>query len=63
MHLDLPLARADGPTQQAVVGRQFAGRVGLFLRMDDVDAHLEQTCAAGVDAENPLRRVRVPEWP
>ena len=25
------LARADGPDQAEIVGRQFAGRVGLFL--------------------------------
>ena len=34
----LLLARADGETQAAVVGRQFAGRVGFFLRVDDFDA-------------------------
>lgn len=32
------LARADGGEQESVVGRQFAGRVGLFLRVDDFDA-------------------------
>jgi catechol 2,3-dioxygenase-like lactoylglutathione lyase family enzyme len=31
----LLLARADGPTQQAIIGEQFAGRVGLFLEVDD----------------------------
>ena len=34
----LLLARADGETQAAVVGHQFAGRVGFFLRVDDFDA-------------------------
>lgn len=29
------LARADGDDQEAVVGRQAAGRVGFFLRVDD----------------------------
>ncbi|WP_354697278.1 hypothetical protein DSM112329_02900 [Paraconexibacter sp. AEG42_29] len=34
----LLLAQADGDEQRAAVGRQFAGRVGLFLRVDDFDA-------------------------
>jgi catechol 2,3-dioxygenase-like lactoylglutathione lyase family enzyme len=29
----LLLAQADGPEQDAAVGRQFAGRVGFFLRV------------------------------
>lgn len=33
----LLLAKADGDRQEAVVGDQFAGRVGLFLRVDDFD--------------------------
>lgn len=45
----LLLARADGPAQQAVVGHQFAGRVGLFLRVDDFDAQLQRMHAAGVE--------------
>ena len=32
------LALADGAEQEAAVGDQFAGRVGLFLRVDDFDA-------------------------
>ena len=32
------LARADGDQQRLVVGRQHAGRVGFFLRVDDFDA-------------------------
>ncbi|MEJ7649879.1 MAG: VOC family protein [Nakamurella sp.] len=44
----LLLARADSPTQEAVVGNQFAGRVGLFLRVDDFDAHLRRMLDAGV---------------
>ena len=32
------LARADGAHQRSAVGQQFAGRVGLFLRVDDFDA-------------------------
>jgi catechol 2,3-dioxygenase-like lactoylglutathione lyase family enzyme len=42
------LARADGEEQAAAVGRQFAGRVGLFLRVRDFDAAYERMCAAGV---------------
>ncbi len=44
----LLLARADGETQAAAVGRQFAGRVGLFLRVDDFDAAHARMAAAGV---------------
>lgn len=42
------LARADGPQQVGVVGQQFAGRVGLFLRVDDFDATYKRMSAAGV---------------
>jgi len=42
------LARADGERQQAAVGHQFAGRVGLFLRVDDFDAACARMTAAGV---------------
>lgn len=44
----LLLARADGPRQAAAVGEQAAGRVGFFLRVDDVDAAHERLRAAGV---------------
>jgi catechol 2,3-dioxygenase-like lactoylglutathione lyase family enzyme len=43
------LARADGEEQRAAVGHQFAGRVGLFLRVDDFDAAYERMRAAGVE--------------
>ncbi len=43
----LLLARADGPDQQAAVGAQFAGRVGLFLRVEDFDGTLARLRAAG----------------
>ena len=36
------LARADGAEQAAVAGRQVAGRVGFFLRVDDFDEMLER---------------------
>jgi len=42
------LARADGDHQATSVGQQFAGRVGLFLRVDDFDAAYERMTAAGV---------------
>ena len=42
------LARADGERQGAAVGQQFAGRVGLFLRVDDFDAAHARMTAAGV---------------
>ncbi len=43
------LARADTDEQRAIVGRQFAGRVGLFLRVDDFTASFERMQAAGVE--------------
>ena len=42
------LARADGEHQASIVGNQFAGRVGLFLRVDDFDATHARMVAAGV---------------
>ena len=43
------LARADGSGQAAAVGEQFAGRVGLFLRVDDFDAAHARMSAAEVE--------------
>jgi predicted enzyme related to lactoylglutathione lyase len=45
----LLLARADGNHQATVVGQQFAGRVGFFLRVDDFDAAHARMQAAGVE--------------
>jgi len=45
----LLLARADGDRQQRAVGDQFAGRVGLFVRVDDFEAHYERMREAGVE--------------
>lgn len=45
----LLLARADGPNQAIAVGQQFAGRVGLFLRVDDFDAQYERMRSHGVE--------------
>ena len=44
----LLLARADGDEQGAVVGRQHAGRVGFFLRVDDFAAEYTRMREAGV---------------
>lgn len=42
------LARADGEQQASMIGQQFAGRVGLFLRVDDFDGFLRRMIDAGV---------------
>ena len=44
----LLLARADGDQQLDAVGSQFAGRVGLFLRVDDFDSMIQRMLAHGV---------------
>jgi catechol 2,3-dioxygenase-like lactoylglutathione lyase family enzyme len=49
------LARADGDQQAAIVGRQFGGRVGLFLRVDDFDAAFQRMTVAGVQFVQPPR--------
>ena len=49
------LARADGEHQADIVGQQFAGRVGLFLRVDDFDASFQRMTAAGVRFVSPPR--------
>jgi len=43
------LVRADAASQQNAVGGQFAGRVGLFLRVDYFDAAYERMTSAGVE--------------
>ena len=58
------LARADGDEQSSVVGRQHAGRVGFFLRVDDFDAAFERMTADGVEfvtapRQQPYGRVAV----
>ncbi|HEY8302172.1 MAG TPA: VOC family protein [Jatrophihabitans sp.] len=45
----LLLARADGERQAHAVGNQFAGRVGLFLRVDDFDAAYARMRDRGVE--------------
>lgn len=58
------LARADGDEQLAAVGHQFAGRVGLFLRVDDFEATYQRMLAAGIQfvsvpRDEPYGRVAV----
>ena len=58
------LARADGDHQTGMTGRQFAGRVGMFLRVDDFDAACQRMVAAGVQfvslpRDDPYGRVAV----
>lgn len=60
----LLLARADGATQRAAVGEQYAGRVGLFLRVDDFDSAHRRMCEHGVEfvsepRDEPYGRVAV----
>jgi predicted enzyme related to lactoylglutathione lyase len=45
----LLLAQADGERQRRAIGDQFAGRVGLFLRVEDFDATYARMRAAGVE--------------
>jgi len=45
----LLLARADGDAQRNAGGGHFAGRVGLFLRVDDFDVAYERMRSAGVE--------------
>ncbi len=51
----LLLARADGPDQLPAIGRQVAGRVGFFLRVDDFEAAYARMTAAGVEFETAPR--------
>jgi catechol 2,3-dioxygenase-like lactoylglutathione lyase family enzyme len=43
------LAQARGDEQVAIVGHQFAGRVGLFLRVDDFYASYKHMTECGVE--------------
>lgn len=63
-HTGLLLARADGDDQARAVGAQFAGRVGLFLRVDDFDAARQRMLDHGVrfvtePRDQPYGRVAV----
>src|SRR5262249_11111688 len=52
----LVLARADGGAQLRAIGDQFAGRVGMFLQVDDFEATYRRLVAAGVSFVAPPRR-------
>jgi catechol 2,3-dioxygenase-like lactoylglutathione lyase family enzyme len=43
------LAQARGEEQEALIGRQFAGRVGLFLRVDDFFTAYKHMTNCGVE--------------
>src|SRR4051812_50156123 len=49
------LARADGERQASAVGDQFAGRGGMFLRVDDFEAAYARMGAAGGTVGGPPR--------
>jgi catechol 2,3-dioxygenase-like lactoylglutathione lyase family enzyme len=60
----LLLARADREREARAVGDQFAGRVGLFLRVDDFHRSYERMREAGVEfvgepRDEPYGRVAV----
>jgi catechol 2,3-dioxygenase-like lactoylglutathione lyase family enzyme len=60
----LLLARADGEREARAVGDQFAGRVGLFLRVDDFQGTYDRMREAGVEflgepRDEPYGRVAV----
>ena len=58
------LAQADGERNERAVGDQFAGRVGLFLRVEDFQASYDRMHEAGVEfvtepRQEPYGRVAV----
>lgn len=60
----LLLAQTDGESQERAVGRQFAGRVGLFLRVDRFEIAYENMRRKGVEfvtepRDEPYGRVAV----
>jgi catechol 2,3-dioxygenase-like lactoylglutathione lyase family enzyme len=60
----LLLAVADGDRQADAIGHQFAGRVGLFLRVDDFDGAHRRMLEHGVEfvtdpRDEPYGRVAV----
>jgi len=60
----LLLAQADGEHQRRAAGEQFAGRVGLFLRVDDFDVARQRMLDHGVtfvteQRDEPYSRVAV----
>ena len=58
------LARADGDDQSAAIGKQTAGRVGFFLRVDDFDAHVRTDGGRRMSSSSRCRAPsRTVEWP
>ena len=60
----LLLAKADGEREIRAVGDQFAGRVGLFLRVEDFESAYARMLEAGVELvgeprQEPYGRVAV----
>lgn len=60
----LLLAQADGATQTKAIGSQYAGRVGLFLRVEDFDETRRRMMDRGVEfvsapRDEPYGRVAV----
>lgn len=60
----LLLAQADSEQQSSAIGNQFAGRVGLFLRVEDFEAARARMNAMGVQfvtepRDEPYGRVAV----
>ena len=60
----LLLAKADGEREARAVGDQFAGRVGLFMRVYDLQGSYDQMLLAGVEfvgepRDEPYGRVAV----
>ena len=60
----LLLARAEGDRQVGAVGHQYAGRVGLFLRVEDFDTARQRMLDRGVEfvtepRDEPYGRVAV----
>jgi catechol 2,3-dioxygenase-like lactoylglutathione lyase family enzyme len=49
METGILLAQADGPEQHAMIGKQFAGRVGMFLYVDDFGTEYAKFQEAGVE--------------
>ncbi|MFW8592725.1 VOC family protein [Cribrihabitans neustonicus] len=54
-HGSLILARAEGAAQEAAIGHQFGGRVGLFLASDDFARDHAAMLAQGVEFEEDPR--------
>ena len=52
---ELLLAKADGPAQEAAIGNQTGGRVGLFLETDDFARDHRRYLAVGVHFEEEPR--------